>query len=48
MQNMWKKTLLAAALAFAGAHAGASTIWTIDNTSSGGATHGLTYTLTGD
>jgi hypothetical protein len=48
MKNMWKKSLLAAALALAGAHAGASTIWTIDNTNSGGATHGLTYTLTGD
>jgi hypothetical protein len=45
---MWKKTVLAAALALAGAHAGASTIWTLDNTNSGGATHGLTYTLTGD
>jgi hypothetical protein len=41
-----KKTILAAALALAGAQAGAVTVWTLDGTS--GATEGLTYTLTGD
>ena len=48
MQHSLKKTILAAALALAGAQAGAVTVWTLDNTSSGGATEGLTYTLTGD
>ena len=48
MQHSWKKTILAAALAMAGAQAGAVTVWTLDNTSSGGSTEGLTYTLTGD
>jgi len=49
MQHIWKKTLLAAALALAGAQAGAAvTVWTLDNSSSGGTTEGLTYTLTGD
>ena len=47
MRHLWKKTLLAAALAFAGAQAGA-TVWTLDNNSSNGTTEGLTYTLTGD
>lgn len=46
MQHSLKKTILAAALALAGAQAGAVTVWTLDNTSSGGATEGLTYTLT--
>jgi len=48
MQHSWKKTILAAALALAGAQAGAVTVWTLDNASSGGSTEGLTYTLTGD
>jgi len=48
MQHSLKKTFLAAALALAGAQAGAVTVWTLDGTSSGGATEGLTYTLTGD
>ena len=48
MQHSLKKTILAAALALAGAQAGAVTVWTLDGTSSGGATEGLTYTLTGD
>ena len=46
MQHSLKKTILAAALALAGAQAGAVTVWTLDGTS--GATEGLTYTLTGD
>ena len=46
MQHSLKKTILAAALALAGAQAGAVTVWTLDNTSSSGATEGLTYTLT--
>lgn len=46
MQHSLKKTILAAALALAGAQAGAVTVWTLDNTSSGGTTEGLTYTLT--
>ena len=48
MQHSLKKIILAAALALAGAQAGAVTVWTLDGTSSGGATEGLTYTLTGD
>jgi hypothetical protein len=48
MRHLWKKSVLAAALAFAGAHAGANTVWSLDNTSSSGNTEGLTYTLTGD
>jgi len=46
MQHSLKKTILAAALALAGAQAGAVTVWTLDGAS--GATEGLTYTLTGD
>jgi len=46
MQHSLKKTILAAALALAGAQAGAVTVWTLDGSS--GATEGLTYTLTGD
>ena len=46
MQHSLKKIILAAALALAGAQAGAVTVWTLDGTS--GATEGLTYTLTGD